>query len=192
VGASATGQPRGDSAAVSHKVQDFTSGRLPLPAARILSGKTSIRFEPGALQSDPTQQVFYHSRWEYDPSPEEAKQYLLYLLCGGEKRTRREGRLTTGLAICSNPKSDMTDKFKLKVGEALPGFRFKPGECFVNSTWGEEFRQGKSTPKQFDGLTRERGERANAFLKILWKWLLSQDGNKEARGGGSSEGEADQ
>src|ERR1700758_2043538 len=84
------------------------------------------------------------------------------------------------------------DKLKLKVGEALPGFCFKPGECFVNSTWGEEFRQGKSTPKQFDGLTRERGERANAFLKILWKWLLSQDGNKEARGGGSSEGEAAQ
>jgi len=62
-----------------------------------------------------------------------------------------------------DPKSDMTDKFKLKVGEALPGFRFKPGECFVNSTWGEEFRQGKSTPKQFDGLTRERGERATLF-----------------------------
>ena len=116
----------------------------------------------------------------------------MFFTCGGEKRTRREGRLTRGLAICSNPKSDMTDKLKLKVGEALPGFRFKPGECFVNSTWGEEFRQGKSTPKQFDGLTRERGERANAFLKILWKWLLSQDGNKEARGGGSSEGEADQ
>jgi hypothetical protein len=116
----------------------------------------------------------------------------MFSTCGGEKRTRREGRLTRGLAICSNPKSDMTDKLKLKVGEALPGFRFKPGECFVNSTWGEEFRQGKSTPKQFDALTREQGERANAFLKIRWKWLLSQDGNKEARGGGSSEGEADQ
>jgi hypothetical protein len=39
------------------------------------------------------------------------------------------------------------------------------------------------------------------FLKVLRKWLLSQDGNKEAlrlnffarrEGGGSSEGEADQ
>jgi hypothetical protein len=46
----------------------------------------------------------------------------------------------------------MIDKFKLKFGEPLPGFRFKPGECIVNSNWAEEFRQGKSTLKQFDGL----------------------------------------
>jgi hypothetical protein len=46
----------------------------------------------------------------------------------------------------------MIDKFKLKFGEPLPGFRFKPGECIVNSNWAEKFRQGKSTLKQFDGL----------------------------------------
>jgi hypothetical protein len=39
-GAAATGQPRRDSPSARHKVQHFTSGRLSLPAARILSGKT--------------------------------------------------------------------------------------------------------------------------------------------------------
>jgi len=34
-----TGQPRRDSPVAEHKVQDFTSGRLSLPAARIVSGK---------------------------------------------------------------------------------------------------------------------------------------------------------
>jgi hypothetical protein len=50
---------RGDSAAVGHKVQHFTSGRLPLPAARILSGQASIRFGLGALQADPTQRCYF-------------------------------------------------------------------------------------------------------------------------------------
>jgi hypothetical protein len=58
-GASATGQPRGDFAAVGHKVQDFTSGRLPLPAARILSGKSSTTSGLGALQTDPTQRCYF-------------------------------------------------------------------------------------------------------------------------------------
>jgi len=58
-GAAATGQPRGDFAAVGHKVQEFTSGRLPLPAARILSGKTSTKIRAGALQADPTQRCYF-------------------------------------------------------------------------------------------------------------------------------------
>jgi transposase-like protein len=37
--ATATGQPRRDSPVVGHKVQHLTSSRLPLPAARILSGR---------------------------------------------------------------------------------------------------------------------------------------------------------
>jgi hypothetical protein len=43
-------------------------------------------------------------------------------------------------------------KLKLKIGPALPGYRFKPGQCIVNSNWAEEFRQNKSTLQQFDGL----------------------------------------
>jgi len=58
-GAAATGQPRGDFAAVSHKVQDFASGRLPLPAARILSPKTSTKIRAGVLQADPTQRCYF-------------------------------------------------------------------------------------------------------------------------------------
>jgi hypothetical protein len=46
----------------------------------------------------------------------------------------------------------MTDQLKLKFGPPQPGYRFNPGECIVNSNHAEEFRQGKSTPKQFDGL----------------------------------------
>jgi hypothetical protein len=40
----------------------------------------------------------------------------------------------------------------VKLGELLPGFRFKPGECIVNSNHAEEFRQGKCTQEQFDGV----------------------------------------
>ena len=63
---------------------------------------------------------------------------------------------------------------------------------FLEQLFQKRLLSGEKHSEAFDGLTRERGERANAFLRILWKWLLSQDGNKEARGGGSSEGEADQ
>lgn len=41
---------------------------------------------------------------------------------------------------------------KLKFGRAQPGYRFKPGKYVVNHKWAEEFRQGKSSQKQFDGM----------------------------------------
>jgi len=63
-----------------------------------------------------------------------------------------EAVLAFSFAVCSNPNADMIDKFKLKLGPPQPGYRFKPGECIVNSNQAEEFRQGKCTPKQFDGL----------------------------------------
>jgi hypothetical protein len=43
-------------------------------------------------------------------------------------------------------------RFKVKIGKPLPGYRFKPGECIVTSNSAEEFRQGKITQKQFDGV----------------------------------------
>jgi len=58
-GATATGQPRRDSPVVGHKVQHFTSGRLPLPAARILSGKLDRRLGRSALKADPTQRCCF-------------------------------------------------------------------------------------------------------------------------------------
>ena len=58
-GAAATGQPRGDFAAVEHKVQDFTFGRLPLPAARILGGKAPSHPGLERYDSDPTQRCYF-------------------------------------------------------------------------------------------------------------------------------------
>jgi hypothetical protein len=46
----------------------------------------------------------------------------------------------------------MFDKFKIKLGPTQPGYRFKPGECVVNSNWAEEFRQGKCTQNEIDGV----------------------------------------
>jgi hypothetical protein len=37
--------------------------------------------------------------------------------------------------------------YTLKFGVPLPGFRFSPGECIVNSTFAEDFRQGKVPAK---------------------------------------------
>jgi hypothetical protein len=74
------------------------------------------------------------------------------ILISAVGRIRLLPRLAFSVAICSNPGPDVIDKFKVKFGEPLPGFLFKPGECVVNSTWGGKSRQGKSTPKQFDGL----------------------------------------
>jgi hypothetical protein len=48
--------------------------------------------------------------------------------------------------------SGRVEKFKVKFGEPLPGYRFKPGECVVNFNVAEEFRQGKCSQKQFDGV----------------------------------------
>jgi hypothetical protein len=42
--------------------------------------------------------------------------------------------------------------YKLNFGEPLPGFRFKPGECIVDSKSAEEFREGKVTAEQFDAV----------------------------------------
>jgi len=44
---------------LGHKVQHFTSGRLPLPAARILSGNTPTDDWRGALKADPTQRCCF-------------------------------------------------------------------------------------------------------------------------------------
>src|SRR6476661_10427622 len=46
----------------------------------------------------------------------------------------------------------MIDRSKVKLGEPLPGYRFKPGECIVNSDFANEFRQGISTHKELDDL----------------------------------------
>ena len=44
----------------------------------------------------------------------------------------------------------MIDRSKFEFGEPLPGYRFKPGECVVNSHHAEELREGNWTPKEFD------------------------------------------
>jgi hypothetical protein len=49
-------------------------------------------------------------------------------------------RLAVPFRIWSN--LDMIDRSKVKLGEPLPGYRFKPGESIVNSDFAEEFRQG--------------------------------------------------
>ena len=46
----------------------------------------------------------------------------------------------------------MLDRAKVKFGESLPGYRFKPGECIVNSDFANEFRQGICTQKELDDL----------------------------------------
>jgi hypothetical protein len=46
----------------------------------------------------------------------------------------------------------MLDRAKVKFGEPLPGYRFKPGECIVNSDFANEFRQGICTHKELDDL----------------------------------------
>ena len=52
----------------------------------------------------------------------------------------------------SDPISNMIDRSKLKLGNSLPGYRFKPGECIVNSRFVHEFRQGKCTQKELNDL----------------------------------------
>jgi hypothetical protein len=44
----------------------------------------------------------------------------------------------------------MFDKFKINLGPTQPGYRFKPGECVVDSNSAEEFRQGKCAQEQID------------------------------------------
>jgi hypothetical protein len=46
----------------------------------------------------------------------------------------------------------MLDRFKVKLGNPLPGYRFMPGECIVNTNFANEFRQGKCTQQDLDGL----------------------------------------
>jgi hypothetical protein len=46
----------------------------------------------------------------------------------------------------------MPDKSKIKFGEPIPSFLFKPGESIVNSHWPEQFRRKKRTQKHFDGM----------------------------------------
>jgi hypothetical protein len=59
-------------------------------------------------------------------------------------------RLAVPFRIWSN--LDMIDRSKVKLGEPLPGYRFKPGESIVNSDFAEEFRQGICTQKELDDL----------------------------------------
>ena len=46
----------------------------------------------------------------------------------------------------------MIDRSKVKVGDPLPGYRFKPGECIVNSRLLYESRRRKCTQKELDDL----------------------------------------
>jgi hypothetical protein len=46
----------------------------------------------------------------------------------------------------------MPDKSRIKFGEPLPGFVFKPREYLINAHWAEEFRQGRCTQKQFQAM----------------------------------------
>jgi hypothetical protein len=46
----------------------------------------------------------------------------------------------------------MIDRSKVKLGEPLSRYRFKPGECIVNSDFANEFRQGICTQKELDDL----------------------------------------
>jgi len=46
----------------------------------------------------------------------------------------------------------LPDNSKIKFGEPLPGFLFKPSECIINSHWAEAFRQGLCTQQHFDGM----------------------------------------
>lgn len=46
----------------------------------------------------------------------------------------------------------MPDKFRIKFGEPLPGFIFKPSECIINAHWAKEFRQVRCSQKQFDAM----------------------------------------
>jgi hypothetical protein len=46
----------------------------------------------------------------------------------------------------------MIDRSKVKFGEPLLGYRFKPGDCIVNSDLANEFTQGICTQKELDDL----------------------------------------
>ena len=46
----------------------------------------------------------------------------------------------------------MIDRSKVKFGEPLLGYRFKPGDCIVNSDFANEFTQGICTQKELDDL----------------------------------------
>jgi hypothetical protein len=46
----------------------------------------------------------------------------------------------------------MLDKSKIKFGEPLPSFLFKPGESIINCHWPEQFRRGICTQKHLDGM----------------------------------------
>jgi hypothetical protein len=46
----------------------------------------------------------------------------------------------------------MPDKSKIKFGEPMPRFLFKPGESIINSHWPEQFRRHKCTQKHFNGM----------------------------------------
>jgi hypothetical protein len=52
-------------------------------------------------------------------------------------------RRAVGLLLSRRLGPDMIERFRVKFGEPLPGYRFKPGECVVDSYYAEEYRQGK-------------------------------------------------
>ena len=74
------------------------------------------------------------------------------------KRLRVGDHFHFGLRRSLNPREvnarevRMPDKSKVKFGEPMPSFLFKPGESIINSHWPEQFRQHKCTQKHFDGM----------------------------------------
>jgi hypothetical protein len=46
----------------------------------------------------------------------------------------------------------MPDESRIKFGEPLPDFLFKPREYIINAHWAEKLRQGQCTQKQFESM----------------------------------------
>jgi hypothetical protein len=78
----------------------------------------------------------------------------LYLL--GETADVRRRRVTwiPALVFPSRIWSDSRYDRQIKVnfGNPFPGYRFKPGECIVDTNSANDFRQGKCTQKDLDGV----------------------------------------
>ena len=51
-----------------------------------------------------------------------------------------------------NARGRILDNPKIKFGEPLPSFLFKPGESIINCHWPEQFRRGICTQKHLDGM----------------------------------------
>jgi hypothetical protein len=69
----------------------------------------------------------------------------------------------------------MIENSKVKFGNPLPGYRFKPGECIVDTNSANDFRQGKCTQRDLDGvkmlvaevgIDNKQGWKATVFCTI--------------------------